>query len=68
MRGGLATSVEEIICSLNLENIQLLKFGYDDVFVQHGSVSEIEKQYKLDSESIVNKIVDSFKFDELCIK
>ena len=67
LRGGLASSVEEVISELSAYNIEFLKFGYNDVFVQHGSVDEIEKQYKLDSESIVNKIVDSIVFDELCM-
>ena len=67
LRGGLASSVEELISELSAYNIDFLKFGYNDVFVQHGSVDEIEKQYKLDSESIVNKIVDSIVFDELCM-
>ena len=67
LRGGLASSVEELISELSAYNIDFLKFGYNDVFVQHGSGDEIEKQYKLDSESIVNKIVDSIVFDELCM-
>lgn len=54
--GGLGSTVEEIIVKNNLKDISLKCFAYPDVFVQHGSVQEIEKLYGLDENSIVKSI------------
>ena len=52
IRGGLGTSVNETIRECKIFGIRVKNYGYDDVFVQHGSVDEIEKQYGLDANSI----------------
>ena len=39
----------------------MLKFGYPDEFVKHGSVQELEKIYGLDKENIAKKAVEIFK-------
>lgn len=62
LRGGIATSIEEIIVKNDLENIKFKSFGYNDVFVKHGSVAEIEELYKLDVKSIAEKVKE-----EVCI-
>ena len=56
LKGGLGTAVIECINASGLENIKVKTFGYDDMFVKHGSVEEIEKENKLDAESIVEFI------------
>ena len=33
------------------------RFGYNDCFVKHGSVEELEKEYGLDSDSIFKNII-----------
>ena len=53
--GGLGSKVEEIV-SENKISTNIIKIGYPDCFVKHGSVSEIEEKYGLDKNSIYNKI------------
>lgn len=55
--------IEEIISEENLRDIRLKKYGYPDEFIKHGSVSEIEKKYGLDAESIVEDVLSQ----ELCV-
>ena len=59
--GGLITSIKEIISENNL-NINFLGcYAYPDQFIEHGSVLELEKKYKLDNETIVNDIKKKFR-------
>ena len=55
LRGGLATSIIEIINKLKLNDVEIHNYGYNDNFVQHGNVDELEKIYGLDAESIAEK-------------
>lgn len=64
LRGGLATSVIEIVNGLRIKDVMIQTFGYSDEFVQHGSVDELEKIYGLDRESIVRKILKMSKNDD----
>ncbi len=50
--GGLGSTIEDIIVKNNLEGIRLKSFAYPDVYVEHGSVEELEKLYKIDEETI----------------
>lgn len=43
LRGGLATTVAEVIQKNNIQNVTVKNYGYDDVFVQHGTVEQLEK-------------------------
>lgn len=52
------TCVLEAINDSKLENIKVKRFGYNDCFVKHGSVEELEKEYELDVESICDKIMN----------
>ena len=54
---GLGTEVQRIAFENKL-NCEVIKFGYPDEFVKHGSCAEIEKQYGLDEDSIVDKIIE----------
>ncbi len=54
---GLGTTVKELIIDENLKNIKIDVLAYPDKFIEHGSVEELEKQYKQDIESIINKII-----------
>ena len=60
--GGLASSVNEIIATKHLKDITVRNFGYPDVFVEHGSVDELEKKYKLDEETIFESIKKEIDF------
>ncbi len=59
LKGGLGTAVIEAVNSSDIKDAKVTTFGYDDCFVKHGSVAEIEKKYKMDAESIAEKIWDS---------
>ena len=57
--GGLASAVDEIIVSrMDLRNVNLKNYAYPDVYIQHGSVEELEKIYGLDIESIAEGAKD----------
>ena len=56
VKGGLASNVEELIIKEQLEEVKMLQYGYPDEFIKHGSVSELEKIYKLDKETITEEI------------
>lgn len=62
IRGGLGTAVIEEVNKSNLENIKIKTFGYDDIFVEHGSVNELENKYKLSAEEISKNL---FTFTEI---
>lgn len=56
LKGGLGSSVMEFINEYKIEDVFVKMYGYDDVFVQHGSVEELEKLYGLDAKSIALNI------------
>ena len=58
LAGGLYTSILDLINRSKLRNIKVTPFGYDDCFITHGSVEELEKEMKIDAESIVEKIIN----------
>lgn len=53
--GGLYTHILELMNENGIEK-KVIPFAYDDKFVKHGSVKELERDNGLDSKSIVNKI------------
>ncbi len=55
---GLCTSIKEIIVDNDLK-CRIKCYAYPDKFIEHGSVVELEKKYKLNSEFIFH---DSFKY------
>lgn len=56
IKGGLGESIIKTINDSKLENIKVQTFGYNDCFVEHGSVQELEKKYGLDEYTIYDKI------------
>lgn len=44
---GLGTAIKELIVENNLQNISFKSYAYPDEFIQHGSVEELEKIYKV---------------------
>ena len=56
LNGGLYTNILDLINRSKIENVKVIPIGYDDCFITHGSVSELEKEMKTDAESIVEKI------------
>lgn len=49
---GLATAVQEIIIEEELQGIKMKNYAYPDKYIEHGSVEELEKIYRLDEETI----------------
>lgn len=58
LKGGLATSINELIIKNNMKDIKIKSFGYPDEFIKHGDVGEIEKIYGLDINNIVKGIFE----------
>jgi len=56
LKGGLGSAVLELINKNKLENIKVQTYGYDDLFVEHGKVEELEEKYALTAEEICKKI------------
>ncbi len=56
LKGGLYTNILEIVNKNKLE-VNIKGFGYNDTFVQQGSVQEIEKKFGLNAESIAKEII-----------
>jgi len=56
IKGGLGTNVIECINKSNLNNVKVKTFGYNDCFVKHGNVEELEKENGLDIETIINEV------------
>lgn len=46
----------EAVNNSDLKDVKVKSFGYDDCFVKHGSIKEIEKKYGLDAISISKNI------------
>ena len=56
LNGGLYTNILDLINRSNIENVKVTPIGYDDCFITHGSVDELEKEMKTDVKSIVKNI------------
>ena len=56
---GLGTTIKELIIDDELGNIKFKAHSYPDEFIKHGKVEELEKIYGLDSESIVNSVINN---------
>ena len=56
LNGGLYTNILDLVNRNNVENVEIIPFGYDDCFITHGSVDELEKEMKIDTKSIIEKI------------
>lgn len=50
------TAIKELIIDNSLANIKIKTFAYPDKFIEHGDVKELEKIYKLDTNSIVEYV------------
>ena len=59
--GGLGSSIKELIINKCLENVKIKNFAYPDEFIKHGSVSELEKIYGVDCESIYKYLKNSLE-------
>lgn len=60
LNGGLGSMVLELINKKKIQNVQFKSFGYNDTFVEHGSVDELEDKYGLSAEKIKSAILEEF--------
>ncbi len=59
--GGLCTTIKELVVDNNCEGLKGFYYAYPDKFIEHGSISELESEYGLDTESIFNDIINELK-------
>ena len=59
--GGLSWTVKSLICDNNLNDIKIKCYSYPDKFIEHGSVNDLEKKYKLDVDFIYQDIINYFE-------
>lgn len=57
LAGGLSSAILEYYNDTN-QNVQLIRFGIDDHFVDHGSVAELRRQEGIDLNALFNTIGD----------
>lgn len=62
LKGGLGSTVIELVNKSNLQNVKVKTYGYNDTFVEHGKVDELEEKYGLTAEKIWQNI---FTFTEM---
>lgn len=55
--GGLGTMVKELIVDNHLKTTKFKAFAYPDEYIRHGSVEELEKLYKMDTQGIAEEII-----------
>ncbi len=61
LSGGLATKIKELVVDEKIENVKIKCLGYPDKFIQHADVNEIEEEYGLDVNSIINYCKESYE-------
>ncbi|MHB8131285.1 MAG: 1-deoxy-D-xylulose-5-phosphate synthase [Mobilitalea sp.] len=54
--GGFGQKVSDYLCETKKQNITLVNIAVPDLFIEHGSVGELQKKFGLDVESILNRI------------
>lgn len=60
-KGGLGSAVLELINKNNIKDVNVQIFGYDDTFVEHGSVDELEEKYGLSAQKIADKVLENLE-------
>ena len=56
LKGGLGSAVVEAVNKSDIQDVKIKNFGYDDTFVEHGTVKELEDKYGLSAEKISGKL------------
>jgi 1-deoxy-D-xylulose-5-phosphate synthase len=54
--GGLSSSIKELISDNNITIKYAKYYSYPDEFIKHGSIDELNRQYKVDVDSIIKDI------------
>lgn len=53
LKGGLGSAVVEAVNKSDIQDVKIKNFGYDDTFVEHGTVKELEDKYGLSAEKFL---------------
>jgi 1-deoxy-D-xylulose-5-phosphate synthase len=61
LKGGFGSAILEAVSDENSKHIPLLRLGYPDRFITHGSKPLLYREMGLDPESMANKILDFVK-------
>ena len=61
---GLGTAIKELIMDNHMEDIEIKAYAYPDMFIQHGSVEELEKIYHLNVEDMVEDVQQYFQINK----
>lgn len=56
LKGGLGTAVIELINNSDVKDVKVKTFGYNDCFIKHGSIEEIEELNGLSAQKIINTL------------
>lgn len=69
LKCGLGSEIERMAFEQNL-NCEILKIGYPDEFIKHGTCQEIEQEYGLEEETILQKIreIKALRRGNRCLK
>jgi 1-deoxy-D-xylulose-5-phosphate synthase len=54
--GGFGQKVADYLCEARKQDVHLINISVPDLFIEHGSVSELHKRFGLDAQSIVERI------------
>lgn len=58
--GGFSSQVETLLLEHPIEQIKFKAFGWKDTFIPHGRVEQLENQYGLEVENIIEKVKEMF--------
>ena len=61
LTGGFGSAVMALLSSNGRENALTYRFGLPDCFVEHGDITQLQKKYGLDPESMATVIADRRK-------
>ncbi|MCL2859429.1 MAG: 1-deoxy-D-xylulose-5-phosphate synthase [Oscillospiraceae bacterium] len=59
--GGLGSTIADLIIQKNMKDITLKKLGYPVDYIKQGNISDIEKKYGLDKETIAEIILNMIR-------
>ena len=62
LTSGFSSRIKELIIDKDIKDVNFISFGYPEEFIKQGNVSEIEKEYGLDSLSIYKEIKNKMEF------
>lgn len=56
--GGVGDLLSSFVCKRGLK-VKIISFEFEDIFIEHGSTKEVEKALGIDTQSLVNKVLNN---------